>query len=133
CVASLKGEAGSDAEYRVAHILVVVPEQATPDQIEVRRRRAEEALRNIKSGTDFGQVAATFSDAPDALSGGNIGWRSGARLPTIFTEAVRKMNVGDVSPVMRSAAGFPLVKLPEKRNRHDPAGVEQNPAPHHSN
>ena len=129
-LASLKAQAGSDAEYRVAHILVVVPEQATPDQIEVRRRRAEEALRNIKSGTDFGQVAATFSDAPDALSGGNIGWRSGARLPTIFTDAVRKMNVGDVSPVMRSAAGFHIVKLLEKRTRNDTSVVEQTHARH---
>ena len=129
-LASLKAQAGSDAEYRVAHILVVVPEQATPDQIEVRRRRAEEALRNIKSGTDFGQVAATFSDAPDALSGGNIGWRSGARLPTIFTDAVRKMNVGDVSPVMRSAAGFHIVKLLEKRTRNETSVVEQTHARH---
>jgi len=129
-LASLKAQAGSDAEYRVAHILVVVPEQATPDQIEVRRRRAEEALRSIKTGTDFGQVAATFSDAPDALSGGSIGWRSGARLPTIFTEAVRKMNVGDVSPVMRSAAGFHIVKLLEKRTRNDTSVVEQTHARH---
>ena len=129
-LASLKAQSGSDAEYRVAHILVVVPEQASPDQIEVRRRRAEEALRSIKSGTDFGQVAATFSDAPDALSGGNIGWRSGARLPTIFTEAVRKMNVGDVSPVMRSAAGFHIVKLLEKRTRNDTSVVEQTHARH---
>jgi len=129
-LASLKAQAGSDAEYRVAHILVVVPEQASPDQIEVRRRRAEEALRSIKSGTDFGQVAATFSDAPDALSGGNIGWRSGARLPTIFTDAVRKMNVGDVSPVMRSAAGFHIVKLLEKRTRNETSVVEQTHARH---
>lgn len=129
-LASLKAQAGSDAEYRVAHILVLVPEQATPDQIEVRRRRADEALRSIKSGADFGQVAATFSDAADALNGGNIGWRSGARLPTIFTEAVRKMNVGDVSPVLRSAAGFHIVKLLEKRTRNDTSVVEQTHARH---
>lgn len=129
-LASLKAQAGSDAEYRIAHILVVIPEQATPEQIEVRRRRAEEALRNIRSGADFGQVAATFSDASDALSGGNLGWRSGARLPTIFNEAVRKMSVGDVSPVMRSAAGFHIVKLLETRTRNDTAVVDQTHARH---
>jgi len=129
-LASLKAQAGSDAEYRIAHILVVVPEQATPEQIEVRRRRAEEALRNIKTGVDFGQVAATFSDASDALNGGNLGWRSGARLPTIFTETVRKMKPGEVSPVLRSAAGFHIVKLLETRTRDDSAVVDQTHVRH---
>jgi peptidyl-prolyl cis-trans isomerase SurA len=129
-LATLKAQTGGEAEYRLAHILVIVPEQASPDQIEARRRRAEEALRNIKTGGDFGQVAATFSDAGDALQGGNLGWRSGARLPTIFVEAVRNMKVGDVSPVLRSAAGFHIVKLADKRSRNEPAVVSQTHARH---
>jgi len=129
-LATLKAQSGGEAEYQLAHILVLVPEQATPDQIEARRRRAEEALRNIKTGGDFSQVAATFSDAGDALQGGSLGWRSGARLPTIFVEAVRNMKVGDVSPVMRSAAGFHIVKLLDKRSRNEPAVVNQTHARH---
>ncbi|HTP47365.1 MAG TPA: peptidylprolyl isomerase [Casimicrobiaceae bacterium] len=129
-LAMLKAQPGGETEYELAHILVVVPEQARPEQIEARRRRAEEALRSIKSGGDFGQVAATFSDAADALSGGNLGWRSGGRLPTIFAEAVRSMKVGDVSPVMRSAAGFHIVKLIDKRSHNEPAVVNQTHARH---
>ncbi|HEX7271260.1 MAG TPA: peptidylprolyl isomerase [Casimicrobiaceae bacterium] len=129
-LAMLKAQPGGETEYELAHILVVVPEQARPEQIEARRRRAEEALRSIKSGGDFGQVAATFSDAADALSGGNLGWRSGARLPTIFAETVRSMKVGDVSPVMRSAAGFHIVKLIDKRSHDEPAVVNQTHARH---
>ena len=129
-LAMLKAQPGGETEYQLAHILVVVPEQARPEQIEARRRRAEEALRNIKSGGDFAQVAATFSDAADALSGGNLGWRSGARLPTIFAETVRSMKVGDVSPVMRSAAGFHVVKLIDKRSHNEPAVVNQTHARH---
>ena len=129
-LATLKAQSGGEAEYRLAHILVVVPEQATPDQIEARRRRAEEALRNLKTGGDFSQVAATFSDASDALQGGNLGWRSGARLPTIFADSVRNMKVGDVSPVMRSAAGFHILKLLDKRSRNEPAVVNQTHARH---
>jgi peptidyl-prolyl cis-trans isomerase SurA len=129
-LAMLKAQPGGETEYQLAHILVVVPEQARPEQIEARRRRAEEALRNIKSGGDFAQVAATFSDAADALSGGNLGWRSGARLPTIFAETVRGMKVGDVSPVMRSAAGFHIVKLIDKRSHNEPAVVNQTHARH---
>ena len=129
-LAAMKAQAGGETEYRLAHILVVVPEQASTDQIEARRRRAEEALRSIKTGGEFGQVAATFSDAPDALQGGNLGWRQGARLPTIFVETVRKMKVGDVSPVMRSPAGFHIVKLLDKRSRDEPAVVDQTHARH---
>ena len=129
-LATLKTQSGGEAEYHIAHILVLVPEQANPDQIEARRRRAEEALRSLKSGGEFSQVAATFSDAGDALQGGNLGWRSGARLPTIFVEAVRNMKVGDVSPVLRSAAGFHILKLLDKRSRNEPAVVNQTHARH---
>ncbi|TMG93207.1 MAG: molecular chaperone SurA, partial [Betaproteobacteria bacterium] len=77
----LKSQSGGEAEYKLAHILVMVPEQASADQIDARKRRAEDALRALKNGADFAQVAAGFSDASDALGGGNLGWRSGARLP----------------------------------------------------
>jgi peptidyl-prolyl cis-trans isomerase SurA len=129
-LATIKAQTGGDAEYRLAHILVLVPEQASAEQIEAKRRRAEEALKNIRSGADFGQVAAGFSDATDALSGGNLGWRPGARLPTVFAEQVRSMKPGDVSPVLRSAAGFHIVKLLERRSRNEPAVVDQTHARH---
>ena len=129
-LATIKAQSGGEAEYRLAHILVLVPEQANAEQIEAKRRRAEEALKNIREGTDFGQVAAGFSDATDALSGGNLGWRPGARLPTVFAETVRGMKAGDVSPVLRSAAGFHIVKLIERRSRNEPALVDQTHVRH---
>ena len=124
-LATIKAQFGGEAEYRLAHILVVVPEQASAEQIEAKRRRAAEALKNISDGADFGQVAAGFSDASDALSGGNLGWRPGARLPTVFAETVRGMKVGDVSPVLRSAAGFHIVKLIDRRSQNEAALVDQ--------
>jgi peptidyl-prolyl cis-trans isomerase SurA len=122
-LATLKAQNAGETEYRLAHILVLVPEQASSDQIESRRRRAEEALRSIKSGADF-------ADAADALQGGNLGWRSGARLPTVFAETVRDMKVGAVSGVLRSAAGFHVVKLLDKRSRNDATVVDQTHARH---
>src|SRR4029450_5627137 len=74
-IATLDAQAGGEVEYRLAHILVLVPEQASPDQIDVRQRRAESALQQVRSGTDFAQVAASVSDAPDALQGGTLRWR----------------------------------------------------------
>jgi peptidyl-prolyl cis-trans isomerase SurA len=129
-LATLKAQNAGETEYRLAHILVTVPEQASADQIENRRRRAEDALRSIRSGADFAQVAAAFSDSTDALQGGNLGWRSGARLPTVFADTVREQKVGTVSGVLRSAAGFHIVKLLEKRNHDDATLVDQTHARH---
>jgi len=129
-LATVKAQSGGDEEYLVEHILVIIPEQASADQIEAKRRRAEEALKNIRTGADFAQVAAGFSDASDALTGGNLGWRPAARLPTVFVETVRAMKIGDVSPVLRSAAGFHIVKLLDRRSHDKPAMVEQTHARH---
>jgi peptidyl-prolyl cis-trans isomerase SurA len=129
-LATLKLQNAGETEYRLAHILVIVPEQASADQIEARRRRAEEALRSLKSGADFAQIATGFSDATDALTGGNLGWRTNARLPTVFAEEVRKMKPGETSGVLRSAAGFHIVRLLEKRSHDDATVVDQTHARH---
>ncbi len=129
-LASQNAQSGGDVEYRLAHILVIVPDQASPEQVEAKRRRAEEALKQIKDGADFAQVAAGYSDAQDALQGGSLGWRSPGRLPTVFAEKIATMKVGDVSDVLRSATGFHIVKVQEKRNRNAPTVVEQTHARH---
>src|SRR5882672_3761353 len=69
-----EGQIDKVNEYNLAHVLVAVPEQATPEQVNARRTRAETALAQIRQGTDFRQVAAAFSDAPDAFEGGAMGW-----------------------------------------------------------
>jgi peptidyl-prolyl cis-trans isomerase SurA len=102
------------AEYNVAHILVRVPDQASPERIEAARAKAEKARADAESG-DFRAAAATYSDAPDALQGGTIGWRTGDRLPELFADAVTKMNPGQVSAVLRSSAGFHVLKLLDRR------------------
>jgi peptidyl-prolyl cis-trans isomerase SurA len=112
-------------EYSIAHILVRVPEQASPEQLEARRARAEEALRRLKDGADFAQLAAAYSDAPDALQGGVMGWRSQGRLPELFVEALAKLKAGDVSNVLRSPAGFHLLRLVDLRGAGAPLLVEQ--------
>jgi peptidyl-prolyl cis-trans isomerase SurA len=129
-LATAATQAGGENEYLLSHVLVRVPEEARPELIEQRRKRAEEALAQIKSGTDFGQIAASYSDADNALTGGDLGWRTAARLPTIFVEAVHSMKKGDVSPVIRSPAGFHIVKLVDQRNRNAPTVVEQTHARH---
>jgi len=127
---TVASQAGGDDEYLLSHIYVTVPEQATPDVVEARRQRAEEALAQVKAGKDFGEVAASYSSAPDASSGGNLGWRTAARLPSVFTDVVRTMKPGDVSGILRSAGGFHVVKLVDRRNRNQPTVVDQTHARH---
>ncbi len=121
---------GGDVEYLLSHILVTVPEQASPDQVAARQQRAVTALQQVKTGGDFAQVAASFSDAQDALTGGNLGWRSAARLPTVFVEVVRGLDKGGVSNVLRSPAGFHIVRLVDVRDRNAPTIVDQTRVRH---
>jgi peptidyl-prolyl cis-trans isomerase SurA len=129
-LATVAAQAGGETEFQISHILVVVPEQASPDQINARKKRAEDALAQIKSGKDFKEVAAAFSDAPDGIKGGDLGWRTPARLPVVFVEAANGMKNGDVSPVLRSPGGFHVVKLVDSRSRDAPTMVEQTHAKH---
>ena len=121
---------GGDVEYLLSHILVTVPEQASPEQVAARQQRAVTALQQVKTGGDFAQVAASFSDAQDALTGGNLGWRSAARLPTVFVEVVRGLEKGGVSNVLRSPAGFHIVRLVDVRDRNAPTIVDQTRVRH---
>jgi peptidyl-prolyl cis-trans isomerase SurA len=102
-------------EYNLAHILVRVPESATPDQVEARFKRAQEAQAKARSGADFAQLAVSFSDAPDALQGGGMGWRPQDRLPELIASELAKMKPGEVTEVLRSPAGFHVVKLIDRR------------------
>ena len=129
-LALAKAQGANQAEYQLAHILVLVPEQATPEQVETRKKRAEEALRQLNSGTAFGQVAAVFSDSNDAVQGGTLGWRQADRLPTLYAESANKLKTGETSGVLRSANGFHIVRLLDKRAGEQKAVVEQNKARH---
>jgi len=102
-------------EYHIAHILIRVPEQASPERLEAARTRAEKVRAEARAGGDFAKLAAGYSDGPDALRGGDIGWRERDRLPELFTEAVKTLAPADVSEVLRSPAGFHVLKLLDRR------------------
>ena len=129
-IATQKTQEGKSDEYNLSHILIVVPEKASPEQIKQRQNRAEEALAQLKSGADFRQVAAAFSEAPGALQGGLIGWRETSRLPEIFVDALKSLRPGDLSPVLRSANGFHILRLNDKRGTSSPVIVQQIHARH---
>ena len=129
-LATVASQAGGENEYLLAHILVRVPEQSSPEQIEQRRARAEEALARVRAGTAFAQVAATYSDATDAQQGGNLGWRTPARMPSVFVDPVRGLKKGEASAVLRSPAGFHIVQLADERSRNQATVVQQTRVRH---
>ncbi len=121
---------GGGDEYRLAHILLRAPESATPEQLLKLRQRGEQALAKARAGENFAELTAAFSDAPDALQGGDIGWRPLDRLPVLYAEAAAKLQAGGVSELLRSSAGFHIVKLVERRGGNQPASVQQTHARH---
>jgi peptidyl-prolyl cis-trans isomerase SurA len=108
------GEVGN-IEVQTAHIVVRVPEQASPDQLMRIGARAQAALDQIRRGESFAKVAASYSDAPDGLTGGTMGARPLDRLPALYADAVKKLKPGETSDILRSPAGFHIVKLIDQK------------------
>ncbi|HEX5127601.1 MAG TPA: peptidylprolyl isomerase [Rhodocyclaceae bacterium] len=103
-------------EYLVSHILLRASEGATPEQWNTLQKRADEVMRLINQGDDFAKLAAAFSDAQDAMQGGSLDWQPLERLPVLFADEVPKLKKGDVSPLLRSAAGLHIFKLVDIRD-----------------
>ncbi|MEN9480159.1 MAG: hypothetical protein RLZZ298_1554 [Pseudomonadota bacterium] len=121
---------GSTEEYQLAHILLRAPESASPEQLQKLRLRGEQALKRARAGENFAELAAAFSDAPEALQGGDIGWRPLDRMPGLYADVARKLGVGEVSDLLRSSAGFHVVKLLSKRGGSAAASIQQTHARH---
>ncbi|MGE5471096.1 MAG: peptidylprolyl isomerase [Bacteroidota bacterium] len=121
---------GGAEEYQLAHILLRAPESASPEQLQKLRLRGEQALKRARAGENFAQLTAAFSDAPDALKGGDLGWRALDRLPALYADTASHLQAGEVSELLRSSAGFHIVKLVAKRGGSAPASVQQTHARH---
>jgi peptidyl-prolyl cis-trans isomerase SurA len=114
--AALAAQAG-DQQYHLANLLVALPEGATPDQIATGQKKIEGVKDLIDKGTmDFNAAAVRYSDAQNALEGGDLGWRSLDEIPTAFANTIRTLQPGQVFGPVRGASGFQLVKLVEVRN-----------------
>ena len=107
--------AASD-EFNVSHILLSLPEAATPQQLEEITHKAQDLSARAAKGEDFGQLAIANSNSQTALDGGQLGWRKGTQLPEFILQLVTKMKAGDVSQPVRTPSGFHIVKLNERRS-----------------
>jgi len=125
-----QGADGGDAEYRLSHILVTVPEGANADARDAARARAEKLLERIRAGEDFAEIAIAHSDGQQALQGGDLDWRRGADLPQVFAQAASRLTPGQTSNVIETSGGFHLVKLVDLRGGAERKTVNETRARH---
>ena len=112
----IAGGSVKTGEIHLAHILIGLPDNASAAQIEEARVKADNVKKQIDGGMDFAAAAIRFSNAQDALDGGDLGWRRMDSVPQAFAELAETMQPGQVSGVMRAPNGFHIVKVVEKRN-----------------
>ena len=114
-LASKAGKMASEAEYRISHILIAIPSQASPEEIKKANRKAHSVIASIRSGKDFGQQAIANSKGRNALKGGDLGWKKEAQLPSLFADAVNQLSIGETSEPFKSASGFHIIQITDKR------------------
>lgn len=115
--AALAMQAGSGQQYHLAHILVALPDGATAEQISTGQQKVDGIKALLDKGEmDFNAAAVRYSDSPNALDGGDLGWRSMDEIPTAFVEMLKTMSPGQVVGPLRGASGFQLLKLVETRD-----------------
>ncbi|WP_411832748.1 peptidylprolyl isomerase [Pseudoxanthomonas mexicana] len=115
--AALAAQAGGSVQYHLAHILVALPEGASAEQIGVGQQKAEGVKGLIERGEmEFAAAAVRYSDSPNALEGGDLGWRSLDEIPSAFVNLLRGMQPGQMVGPIRGPSGFQLLKLVETRD-----------------
>lgn len=117
-------------EFEISHILIRTPEESTPEDLQKLRSKADQALKQLQDGADFGQVSASFSDAPNALEGGSIGWKTATQIPALFFDALKPMQVGQLTPILRSPNGFHILKMTNRRGGSSILMIDQTHVRH---
>ncbi|MGD9020958.1 MAG: peptidylprolyl isomerase [Lysobacterales bacterium] len=104
-------------EYNISHILVSLPEGATPRDISAKETLVNDVYEQLQEGLDFASAAISYSDSQEALEGGLVGWRDLNSVPVVFSEAIKDLRAGQITPPIRSPAGFHIIKVNDYRDR----------------
>ena len=112
---SPEGQTQLQAEYRLGHILIAVPDNPSPDQIKAAEAEANAVYAQLEKGANFQELAVAKSKGQNALNGGDLGWRKADQLPSLFADQASKMTKGQISGPVRSSGGFHIFKLVDIR------------------
>jgi len=130
CLADLEDNIVVNSSYNLGHILISISESASAEQIAVAEEEANLVYSRLEEGADFGQLAIRYSDSGTGLEGGDLGWRDGSQLPTIFSDVVGDMSIGDYSKPIRTVSGFHLVKILDLRSVNQKSEIQQSMVRH---
>jgi peptidyl-prolyl cis-trans isomerase SurA len=112
---SEEGRSKLAEQYNVQQILLSLNSEAPESEVNSTKEKGADIIRRYNEGESFEKLAATYSSDQNALEGGSLGWRKATELPTLFSDVVVKMKVGEASELIRSGAGFHIIRLAEKR------------------
>ena len=107
----------SENEVRLGHILISVDANANDQSVLEAKDRADEIYQTLENGENFTELATKYSDGQKALDGGDLGWRPGNELPTLFADQIKVMKTGEYTHPVRSASGFHIIRLTEIREQ----------------
>lgn len=127
---AMQATSNSSDEFEISHILVRAGEDTSPEDLKKLRAKAEDALSQLQAGNDFAKISATFSDAPNALEGGSLGWKNGSQIPSLFLEALKPLKAGEITGILRSPNGFHILQLVNRRGGTSPLVVAQTHVRH---
>jgi len=122
----LASERFNSGEYNISHILIAVPEGATPQQIVTQESTAANVYQQLEQGLDFASAAISYSASQEALEGGVVGWRDLNSVPVNFSEAIKNLRAGQMTVPIRSPAGFHIIKVNDYRERSQVMSTEMH-------
>jgi peptidyl-prolyl cis-trans isomerase SurA len=125
CFAMLDSNVINNSDYNLSHILVSVPESATAEEYSKAQLVADNVIKELKSGADFGEMAITYSDSQTGIDRGLLGWRKGDQLPTLFSSIVGTIKEGEYSSPMQAVSGFHIIKINEMRSTIERSEIQQ--------
>jgi len=114
----------NSGEYNISHILIALPEGATPQQIASQESKANNVHQQLEEGLDFASAAISYSGSQEALEGGLVGWRDLNSVPVAFSEAIKNLRAGQFTVPIRSPAGFHIVRVNDYRDRSQVMSTE---------
>jgi peptidyl-prolyl cis-trans isomerase SurA len=125
CLADIEDNVVVNSEYNLSHILISVPDSATANEFAEAETEVNYVHKQIQDGANFAEMAIRYSDLPSGLEGGSLGWRKGDQLPTLFSNVVGSMEVGDFSSPIRAISGYHIVKVNDLRGTNQQSEIEQ--------
>lgn len=120
----------TNADVLISDILIAIKSPMTPSNIKQAKATADSLYQKLHKGASFSNIAISNSAAPNALNGGDMGWRKIAELPTSLVDAISPLNKGQFSKPTRTPTGFHIVLLRDTRNGVKPVTVNKTKVRH---